>query len=175
MCTTQGCKAVLPSEEVRGVTTVLDQAAPPPPPAPPQRSAGHPPSQARAGATTIYADGGCFSHNPSPRGIYWSAGFMTPKGWEQRRGQDYHRQTNNEAEYLALAEALRAALEHVGPIEVLMDSQLIVNHFNGRWRCKDNKLQPLLLHARDLAERVGQERLTVRWVPRAVIAGKLGH
>jgi ribonuclease HI len=53
-------------------------------------------------------------------------------------------QTNNVAEYTAVVRALRLAAE-LGATEVhlLLDSKLIVEQVNGRWRVKDAKLRPL--------------------------------
>jgi ribonuclease H / adenosylcobalamin/alpha-ribazole phosphatase len=76
------------------------------------------------------------------------------------------RQTNNVAEYTGLVRALDLAAD-LGATEVdlLLDSKLIVEQLNGRWRAKDAKLIPLLIAA--------QQRLRAlrRWsaghVPRA--------
>ena len=75
-------------------------------------------------------------------------------------------QTNNVAEYTAVVRALGLAAE-LGAVEVhlLLDSKLIVEQVNGRWRVKDAKLRPL--HA-DIVERLrGFARWTAVHVPRA--------
>jgi probable phosphoglycerate mutase len=66
--------------------------------------------------------------------------------------------TNNVAEYAALVLALREA-ERLGAREVdlRLDSKLIVEQINGRWRVKDAKLQGLVAEAR---QRLGALR---RW------------
>jgi len=58
-------------------------------------------------------------------------------------------QTNNVAEYTAVVRALRLASE-LGAREVrmLMDSMLIVEQLNGRWRVRDAKLAVLNEEAR---------------------------
>ena len=58
-------------------------------------------------------------------------------------------QTNNVAEYTAVVRSLALAAE-LGAREVrlLLDSLLIVEQLNGRWRVKDAKLQPLHREAR---------------------------
>ena len=58
-------------------------------------------------------------------------------------------QTNNVAEYTAVVRSLALAAE-LGAREVrlLLDSLLIVEQLNGRWRVKDAKLQPLHGEAR---------------------------
>jgi probable phosphoglycerate mutase len=60
-------------------------------------------------------------------------------------------QTNNVAEYTALVRALEVA-RRLGAVEVelLLDSQLIVEQVSGRWRVKDVKLRPLWESARRL-------------------------
>ncbi|HET7027189.1 MAG TPA: reverse transcriptase-like protein [Candidatus Limnocylindrales bacterium] len=76
------------------------------------------------------------------------------------------RQTNNVAEYTGLVRALDLAAElGASEVDLLLDSKLIVEQLNGRWRAKDAKLIPLLIAA--------QQRLRAlrRWsaahVPRA--------
>ncbi|HEU4673409.1 MAG TPA: reverse transcriptase-like protein [Candidatus Limnocylindrales bacterium] len=75
-------------------------------------------------------------------------------------------QTNNVAEYTGLVRALELAAElGAAEVDLLLDSKLIVEQLNGRWRAKDAKLIPLLIAA--------QQRLRAlrRWsaahVPRA--------
>jgi probable phosphoglycerate mutase len=60
-------------------------------------------------------------------------------------------QTNNVAEYTAVVRALRLASE-LGAREVrlLLDSMLIVEQLNGRWRVRDAKLAALNEEARAL-------------------------
>ncbi len=56
--------------------------------------------------------------------------------------------TNNVAEYTGLLRALALA-EELGAREVdlLLDSMLIVEQINGRWRVKDHKLIPMVIEA----------------------------
>jgi ribonuclease HI len=60
-------------------------------------------------------------------------------------------QTNNVAEYTAVVRALRLARD-LGAREVrlLLDSMLIVEQLNGRWKVRDAKLAPLNDEARRL-------------------------
>ena len=52
--------------------------------------------------------------------------------------------TNNKAEYLALIEGLNAVREwKPDRLEVFLDSQLVVEQVNGRWKIKHADLQPL--------------------------------
>ena len=74
--------------------------------------------------------------------------------------------TNNVAEYVGVVRALALALE-LGATEVdmLLDSKLIVEQVNGRWRVKDAKIAPL--HAEVRASLGRFRRWTANHVPRA--------
>ncbi len=75
-------------------------------------------------------------------------------------------QTNNVAEYTAVARALALAAElGAREVDLLLDSKLIVEQVHGRWRVKDAKLQPL--HAEVRARLRGFARWTAVHVPRA--------
>ena len=75
-------------------------------------------------------------------------------------------QTNNVAEYTAVLRALALA-EELGAreLELLLDSQLIVEQLHGRWRVKDAKLIPLHADAKARLSRFA--RWTAHHVPRA--------
>jgi probable phosphoglycerate mutase len=61
------------------------------------------------------------------------------------------RATNNEAEYEALIEGLKAVSEwKPDRLEVLLDSKLVVEQVNGRWKVKEARLQALLLKTKEL-------------------------
>ena len=52
--------------------------------------------------------------------------------------------TNNVAEYIGVSRAVELAAElGARRVELLLDSKLIVEQLQGRWRVKDAKLQPL--------------------------------
>ena len=74
--------------------------------------------------------------------------------------------TNNVAEYVGVVRALALALE-LGATEVdlLLDSKLIVEQVNGRWRVKDLKIAPLYAEVRSSLGRF--RRWSARHVPRA--------
>lgn len=67
--------------------------------------------------------------------------------------------TNNVAEYAALVLALRRA-HAMGALEVdlRLDSKLIVEQLNGRWRVKDAKLKGLFAEANELLSRLSRWR-----------------
>lgn|GEM_PF-672115 len=70
--------------------------------------------------------------------------------------------TNNQAEYMALIEALRWLVENRvrGEIEVLTDSQLLYEQLRGRYRLRDPELARLIESARALMARL-RVRLTL--------------
>ena len=59
--------------------------------------------------------------------------------------------TNNEAEYEALIEGLKAVSEwKPDRLEIFLDSKLVVEQVNGRWKIKEERLQSLLAKAKEL-------------------------
>jgi ribonuclease HI len=67
--------------------------------------------------------------------------------------------TNNVAEYRALVEGLRKALElGVGEVEVVSDSELLVKQMLGEYRVKNARLRELSVEAAQLARKVGTVR-----------------
>ena len=88
------------------------------------------------------------------------------------------RVTNNEAEYRALIAALGAVADLCGDpasttLEVLGDSQLVLNHVTGSWKVRSPNLVPLHRAARAAASRFKSVRFT--WHPRARSVRLLGH
>jgi ribonuclease HI len=77
------------------------------------------------------------------------------------RGEAIGIATNNVAEYRALIEGLRKALElGITELEVVSDSELLVKQMLGEYRVKNKGLMPLSLEAADLARRIGSVRYT---------------
>ncbi len=73
--------------------------------------------------------------------------------------------TNNVAEYRALIEGLRRAVElGVAEIEVVSDSELLVKQMRGEYRVKNEALRALSLEANELARKL--RRITYRAVRR---------
>jgi ribonuclease H / adenosylcobalamin/alpha-ribazole phosphatase len=59
--------------------------------------------------------------------------------------------TNNEAEYHALIDGLKAVSEwKPDRLEVFLDSKLVVEQVNGRWKIKEARLQSLQTRAKEL-------------------------
>jgi len=74
--------------------------------------------------------------------------------------------TNNVAEYSGLIAGLAKAVElHVGEIEVVSDSELMVKQMRGEYRVKNEALRGLSLEAARLARRL--ENVEYRHVKRA--------
>ncbi len=74
--------------------------------------------------------------------------------------------TNNQAEYLALIEGLKA-VEAWKPdrLEVYLDSKLVVEQVNNRWKVKEPELKDLHRQATELLKRLG-DKVTVQHVAR---------
>jgi len=69
--------------------------------------------------------------------------------------------TNNVAEYRALVEGLRKAVElQLDELEVVSDSELLVHQMRGEYKVKNAALRELWEEAGDLADRIGQVRYT---------------
>lgn len=99
--------------------------------------------------------------NPGPGGfgVYLEGGG---KSWERSKRLEYT--TNNEAEYLALLEAVRMAKQHgAEKLVVQTDSQLLFHQVRGEWRVREPRLRALLEAVRKEA---GSMSLEMRWVPR---------
>jgi ribonuclease HI len=75
--------------------------------------------------------------------------------------------TNNVAEYQALIDGLKAVVEwKPDRLEVLLDSKLVVEQVNGRWKVKEPDLKELHRLALELLKPFG-DRATVHHVERA--------
>ena len=67
------------------------------------------------------------------------------------------RATNNEAEYLALIEGLKAVAEwKPDRVEVFLDSKLVAEQVQGRYKVKKAELQPLHKQAMELLAGLGE-------------------
>ena len=69
--------------------------------------------------------------------------------------------TNNVAEYRALVEGLRKAVElQVDELEVVSDSELLVHQMRGDYKVKNEALRELWLDANDLERKLGKVTYT---------------
>jgi ribonuclease HI len=90
--------------------------------------------------------------NPGPAG----AGIVI-EDENGMRLQGLHRwlghTTNNEAEYKAVIDGLKAVQEwKPDRLEVYLDSKLVVEQLKGTWRIKAKELMPLLMEAKALLD-----------------------
>src|ERR1019366_100247 len=74
-------------------------------------------------------------------------------------------QEHHGAEYRALSRGLEAARSRgIGHLRVCLDSALLVNQLNGRWKVKAEHLKPLHRQAVSLMQQFADIKIT--WVPR---------
>ena len=111
----------------------------------------------------IYTDGGARG-NPGPAGI--GAVFYNEKRELVKKHNGYiGEKTNNEAEYSAVIEALKAAKKlGAGRLEIFMDSELVQRQLNGIYKVKQAHLQELLREARNLEQNF--EKVSYNSIPR---------
>ena len=77
------------------------------------------------------------------------------------RGDTIGVATNNVAEYRALLAGLESALERqVDELEVVSDSELLVNQMQGKYKVKSSNLRELVDEAQALARRFASIRYT---------------
>lgn len=100
---------------------------------------------------TIYADGLC-EPNPGKASwgyaVYHEGALLTAKNGFMGDGK-----TNNQAEYMAVIEALVYCHEDDdNEYEILTDSQLVVNQLNGLWQVKSDSIRSWYDNAKDLIE-----------------------
>ena len=111
----------------------------------------------------LYADGGARG-NPGPAGS--GAVLLDENGVviaELRRFLGHA--TNNVAEYTALIIGLEEALRRgIDELDVRLDSLLVVQQMNGRWKIKHPGIRPLALRAGELLARFPKR--TIEHVPR---------
>ncbi|MFQ6056046.1 MAG: RNase H family protein [Methanosarcinales archaeon] len=69
--------------------------------------------------------------------------------------------TNNEAEYLALIEALKYCK---GKEEIFTDSQLLCGHLNMNWKVKAENLMVYYLTSLRLLK---EKKVKLKWIPRS--------
>lgn len=110
----------------------------------------------------IHTDGGARG-NPGPAGI----GVLIEMGNREIENSENRVEiskyigeaTNNQAEYQAVVEALKYLKENYSEedIEVnfYLDSELVVQQLNGKYKVKNEGLKPLFYEARDLIFKLG--------------------
>ena len=77
--------------------------------------------------------------------------------------------TNNQVEYLAILEALRVFPTE--DVQIISDSQLVVNQLNHEWNINSNMLRLLALDVWNLCK---NRKVEFKWIPREKnLAGKM--
>jgi ribonuclease HI len=101
---------------------------------------------------TLYADGGARG-NPGPAAI--GVVLTDSSGADlDAISRSIGETTNNVAEYTAVIEGLKLALEKgVTDIGVKLDSKLVVYQLNGEWKIKSDALRGLAVEAKRLLNR----------------------
>lgn len=118
------------------------------------------------GKVTIYSDGGARG-NPGPAGI----GAIVLVGEKNNEISKFIGETtNNQAEYRAVIEALEWVKSNTADksdleIECFLDSQLVVEQLNQRYKLKNEGLKPLFWQIRDLIMALGG-KVNFKYVPR---------
>ena len=114
----------------------------------------------------LYADGGCF---PNPGNATYGVVAVRHGRECYSVSRSIGHGTNNIAEWRGAIAALTYALYQPDTlIELRLDSQVVVEQFNGRYRVKKRELQPLANEAKQIAREIEARgaRLTVSWVAR---------
>lgn len=113
--------------------------------------------------TKIYFDGGTTGANPGPM----ITGFVIQRDhlWDYVRADYPDVATNNEAEYCSVIEGLNYALEFgFREVELVGDSNLVVQQCSGKWKCNAVNLKPLLNEVLRLKKEFRSVKFT--WVKR---------
>jgi ribonuclease HI len=114
---------------------------------------------------TIFSDGGARG-NPGPAGI---GAVIKLQDKTYKIANFIGEATNNQAEYQAVIVALSWIKENVKDesleIECFLDSELIVEQLNQRYKLKNEGLKPLFWQVRDLIMQLGG-KVTFKYIPR---------
>ena len=113
----------------------------------------------------INTDGGARG-NPGPAGI---GAIVKYEKKEEKILKYIGEATNNQAEYRAVIEALKWVKGNIREsdivIECLLDSELIVEQLNQRYKLKNEGLKPLFWEIRDLIMALGGQ-VSFKYIPR---------
>ena len=102
----------------------------------------------------IFSDGGA-KNNPGPAGI-GVAIYDRNKILLQKLKKYIGVATNNQAEYQGVILALETAIKKYksGEVVFYLDSQLVVEQLNGRYKVKNENIAPLFLKVNKLIEKI---------------------
>lgn len=117
----------------------------------------------------VFTDGGARG-NPGPGACAFvvkdEAGNL-----REKRGKFLGMSTNNEAEYQAVIEALSylgntSDRRSISDVDFFLDSNLVVNQLNGKFKVKESRLRELLLKVRELERAMEDAQIGYSHVPR---------
>lgn len=109
---------------------------------------------------TVYTDGAC-SGNPGPG---WAMYVIEKSETVVKKRVRLEHCTNNEAEYLAVVHALQELISHpewVDPVLFKLDSKLVVEQLNGRWKVKEARMHEFIIQIRSLLNKL---TMTVQFI-----------
>lgn len=110
----------------------------------------------------VFCDGAAMPTNPGPAGA-GAVGFRADVVAFEAR-VDCGWATNNVAEYTAAITGLQRAAGVTEQVLLFTDSKLVVEQYNGLWKCRQDHLKPLLRRLRTYADMF--EDCDVIWIPR---------
>jgi ribonuclease HI len=113
----------------------------------------------------IFTDGGARG-NPGPAAIGFVVIDETSGTTIKAIGKIIGNSTNNVAEYTAVIEALKYLKTiPAESYDFLLDSQLVVNQINGKFKIKNINLRNLILEVKQLEQEIGGN-LSYQLIPR---------
>lgn len=86
--------------------------------------------------------------------------------------------TNNDAEWLTLISVLEMLQQaENAEVELFMDSKLIINQFNGRWKCKNARMIDYRTKAWELRKKLDAKNIELKldWIPGDDMKMMVGH
>lgn len=109
----------------------------------------------------VYTDGSGSNGSEYGRYCYWIKEINIARLF-QKKGI-----TNNEAEYLAIVEAVNSSLvKPEDPLLIYSDSQVVVNQLNKKWNIKSKKLRKLFIRVLDIINERGL-KVKFKWLRRS--------
>jgi ribonuclease HI len=113
----------------------------------------------------LATDGGIVAEQPGKAAGEAAIGVVLKSPLEEISEPIGSAKDQHVAEYRALIRGLEAARSHgIGHLRVCLDSALLVNQLNGRWKVKAEHLKPLHKQAVSLIQQFAEIKIT--WVPR---------
>jgi len=113
---------------------------------------------------TLFTDGGA-RNNPGPAGIGWVIYGKIKSQIVASGGEFIGAATNNEAEYRALIRGLEECKKlKIKELECLLDSNLVVNQLNGKFKVKQSHLEIFVIEVKKLESQFNS--ISYNYIPR---------